>query len=152
MNQFYVYTYTSPPSHPHPTALGRHRASSRAPCAIRQVPTSYLTRLKRLSSSSIYIRGFPGGSDSKKFACSMRDLGLIPGSGRSPGEGNGNPLQYACQENSKCIYECQCYFLNFSHPLLPLLCPKVHSLCLCLYSCPANKFNFTIFLDFSYMG
>ena len=33
--------------------------------------------------------GFPGGSDSKESACSARDLGLIPGSGRSPGEGNG---------------------------------------------------------------
>ena len=44
--------------------------------------------------------GFPGGSDGKEYACSARDLGLIPGSGRSPGEGNGNPLQYSCLENS----------------------------------------------------
>ena len=36
--------------------------------------------------------GFPGGSEGKASACSVRDLGLIPGSGRSPGEGNGNPL------------------------------------------------------------
>ena len=43
--------------------------------------------------------GFPGGSDSKESACSKGDLGLIPGSGRSPGEGNGNPLQYSCLEN-----------------------------------------------------
>ena len=42
----------------------------------------------------------PGGSDSKAFACNARDLGLIPGSGRSPGEENGNPLQYSCLENS----------------------------------------------------
>ena len=40
------------------------------------------------------------GSDSKESACSARDPGLIPGSGRSPGEGNGNPLQYPCLENS----------------------------------------------------
>ena len=42
--------------------------------------------------------GFPGGSDDKESACSAGDLGLILGSGRSPGEGNGNPLQYSCQE------------------------------------------------------
>ena len=44
--------------------------------------------------------GFPGGSESKASACNVRDLGLIPGSGRSSGEGNGNPLQYSCLENS----------------------------------------------------
>ena len=44
-------------------------------------------------------RGFPGGSEVKAFACNMGDLGSIPGSGRSPGEGNGNPLQYSCLEN-----------------------------------------------------
>ena len=46
------------------------------------------------------IKGFPGGSDSKESACNARDLGLIPGSGRSPGGENGNPLQYSCLENS----------------------------------------------------
>ena len=44
--------------------------------------------------------GFPGGSDDKDFACNARDLGLIPGLGRSPGEENGYPLQYSCLENS----------------------------------------------------
>ena len=43
---------------------------------------------------------FPGGSDSEESACNVGDLGSIPGSGRSPGEGNGNPLQYSCLENS----------------------------------------------------
>ena len=43
--------------------------------------------------------GFPGGSDGKESACSEGDLGLIPGSGRSSGEGNGNPPQYSCLEN-----------------------------------------------------
>ena len=43
--------------------------------------------------------GFPGGSDGKEPACSAENTGLIPGSGRSPGEGNGNPLQYSCLEN-----------------------------------------------------
>ena len=40
-----------------------------------------------------------GGSDGKEFSCNAGDLGLIPGSGRSPGEGNGNPLQYSCLGN-----------------------------------------------------
>ena len=44
------------------------------------------------------LSGFPGGSDDKESACSAEDLGSIPGSGRSPGEGNGNPLQYSCLE------------------------------------------------------
>ena len=41
----------------------------------------------------------PGGSDGKASVYSVGDLGSIPGSGRSPGEGNGNPLQYNCLEN-----------------------------------------------------
>ena len=44
--------------------------------------------------------GFPGGSHGKVSACNVGDLGSIPGSGRSPREGNGNPLQYFCLENS----------------------------------------------------
>ena len=43
---------------------------------------------------------FPGGSDGKESACNAGDLGSIPGLGRSPGEGNGNPLQYSSLENS----------------------------------------------------
>ena len=46
----------------------------------------------------VYV-GFPGGSEVKASACSEGDLRLIPGSGRSPGEGNGNSLQYSCLEN-----------------------------------------------------
>ena len=42
---------------------------------------------------------FPDGSDGKASAYNAGDLGSIPGSGRSPGEGNGNPLQYSCLEN-----------------------------------------------------
>ena len=45
-------------------------------------------------------QGFPGGSDGKESACKVRDQGWIPGSGSSPGEGNGNQLQYSCLENS----------------------------------------------------
>ena len=44
--------------------------------------------------------GVPGGSDSKESACNAGDPGSIPGSGRSPGEGNGYPRQYSCLGNS----------------------------------------------------
>ena len=47
-----------------------------------------------------FSSSFPGGSDSKESACNAGDSGSIPGSGRSPGEGNGNPLQCPCLENS----------------------------------------------------
>ena len=43
--------------------------------------------------------GFPGGSDGKESACNVGDPGSIPGSGRYPGGGHGNPLQYSCLEN-----------------------------------------------------
>ena len=43
--------------------------------------------------------GSPGGSDGKESACNAGDVGSIPGSGRSPGGGNGNPLQYSCLRN-----------------------------------------------------
>ena len=45
------------------------------------------------------VGSVPGGSDSKESACNVGDPGWIPGLGRSPGEGNGNPLQYSCPEN-----------------------------------------------------
>ena len=46
------------------------------------------------------FKGFPHSSDGKESVCNARDLGSIPRLGRSPGEGNGNPLQYFCLENS----------------------------------------------------
>ena len=47
----------------------------------------------------LLLQGFPGGSDGKASACNAGDPGSIPGSRRSPGEGNGNPLQHSCLEN-----------------------------------------------------
>ena len=44
--------------------------------------------------------GFPGDSDGNRSACNAGDPGSVPGSDRSPGEGNGNPLEYSCLENS----------------------------------------------------
>ena len=54
----------------------------------------------RFSITNCKILGLPGGSDGKESACDVGDLGSIPGMGTSPGEGNGNPLQYSCLENS----------------------------------------------------
>ena len=54
---------------------------------------------KKLYITVILILGFPGSSDSKASAYNAGNLGSIPGSGRSPGEGKGNPLQYSCLEN-----------------------------------------------------
>ena len=48
-----------------------------------------------------------GGSDDKEWACSVGDLGSVPGLGRSPGEGNGNPLRYSCLENPMDRGACQ---------------------------------------------
>ena len=53
---------------------------------------------KQISTTN-YSHGFPGGSDGKESACKVEGLDSIPGSERSPGEGNGNPLQYSCLEN-----------------------------------------------------
>ena len=49
-----------------------------------------------LNSVLVFCWGFPGGSDGKESTCSARDLGSIPGLGRSPGRGLGNALQYSC--------------------------------------------------------
>ena len=54
-----------------------------------------------IPNNNIYVKcfSFPGGSDGKASACNAGDLGSIPELGRSPGEENGNPLQYSCLEN-----------------------------------------------------
>ena len=51
-------------------------------------------------TTKFWLGGFPGGPVSKESSCNAGDPGSILGSGRSPGEGNGNPLQYSCLENS----------------------------------------------------
>ena len=53
----------------------------------------------RIDTCICMTEGFPGGSEVKASASSAGDLGSIPGSERSSGEGNGNPLQYSCLEN-----------------------------------------------------
>ena len=51
------------------------------------------------NNKNLFPTDLPGGSDGKASACNVGDPGLIPGLGRSSGEGNGNPLQYSCLEN-----------------------------------------------------
>ena len=62
----------------------------------------YLKGLLRGSSEKMHVEilNFPGGAIGKEAACNAGDPGSTPGSGRSPGEGNDNPLQYSCLENS----------------------------------------------------
>ena len=59
-----------------------------------------ISRARILDWCHLLLQSFPGGSDSKESTCIMEDLGLIPGLGRSLGEGNGYPLQYSGLENS----------------------------------------------------
>ena len=63
---------------------------------------SYILAFSYFSTEPFYftLTGFPGGSDGKESACKAGDLSSIPATGRSPGEGNGNLLQYSCLENS----------------------------------------------------
>ena len=58
---------------------------------------TYLNKIKTIYDKSM---SFPGGPDGKESACNVGDWGLIPGSGRSPGEGNSYPFQCSCLENS----------------------------------------------------
>ena len=88
-------------------------------------------KLKDVYSLESYIQ--PGGSDGKASACNAGDPGSFPGSGRSPGEGNGNPLQYSCQENSMDgeawwttvhgVAKSQTRLTDFTSLLLGKLCP-----------------------------
>ena len=61
---------------------------------------SFLFQKMSIKQQSKQPWGFPGGSDSKESACKAGDGGSVPGAGRSPGDGNGYPLQYSCLENS----------------------------------------------------
>ena len=61
--------------------------------------TMYMSVSPSLSLKRTWTGDFPGGPDGKKSTCSAGDLGSIPGLGRSPGGGHGNPLQYSCLEN-----------------------------------------------------
>ena len=67
--------------------------------SLTSLTTSPLWSYIFLLFSILKFMVFPGGSDGKESSCQAGDLGLILGSGKSPGEGSGNPLQYSCLEN-----------------------------------------------------
>ena len=65
-----------------------------------KITNQYVSKVSQKNKGRLSnYQGFPGGSEVKASACNVGDLGSIPRSGRSPGEGNGNSLQYLCQEN-----------------------------------------------------
>ena len=64
-----------------------------------QYPLEFLLCRHRFDVIIFLILGFPGGSEGSASACDTEGPGSIPGLGRPPGEGNGNPLQYSCLEN-----------------------------------------------------
>ena len=66
---------------------------------VHRVANSWTGLSDLASTCSLPSVGFPGGSDGKESACNKGDLGSIPGLGRFPGEGNGNPYQHSCLEN-----------------------------------------------------
>ena len=63
-------------------------------------PLGWEDPLQKDRLPTLVFLGFPCGSAGKEYACNAGDLGLIPGLGRSPGEGNGNPVQYSGLEHS----------------------------------------------------
>ena len=70
---------------------------------MQETPVQFLgqkTHWRRDRLLAPVFLGFPGGSAGKEYACNAGDLGLVPGLGRSPGEGKGYPLQYSGLENS----------------------------------------------------
>ena len=80
----------------------------------------------------LYCIPNPGGSEGKVFFCNMGDLGSIPGSGRSPGEGNGNPLWYSCLVGySPWVTKSWTRLSDFTfflYQILTLRAPPVHKL------------------------
>ena len=90
-------------THTKPSSCQLHGASAHGPSiplpGVLQATLSTCSGVTWNNDSLYHFLGFPGGLDGKESACSAGDLGSIPGSGRSPGEGNSNPLQYSCLEN-----------------------------------------------------
>ena len=99
-------------SHLYQAVLGKQQGEFPVSYVVRYLPqrlklyfqSCFPLSLQEISASEVLgalgdIQGFPGGSDGKESTCNMGDPGLIPGLGRSPGEGTGYPLQYSCLES-----------------------------------------------------
>ena len=76
------------------------RTLLKVPRPVQKIRQDWSSNLMIVSCCSLFDQGFPSGSNGKRICLQCRRLGSIPGSGRSPGVGNGNPLQYSCLENS----------------------------------------------------
>ena len=68
-------------------------------CHLNSLVIIYIYIYFQINEVPGLLLGFPDGSGSKESACNVGDLDSIPGLGRSPGEGHGNPFQYSCLEN-----------------------------------------------------
>ena len=77
----------------------RHPSHQGSPINKQEGPEKKQLIQCHVSRQDLSCQDFPGGSDGKVSAYNAEDSGSIPGSGRSPGEGSGNPLQYSCLEN-----------------------------------------------------
>ena len=82
------------------------------------------------------MQGFPGGSAGKEFAYKAGDVGLIPGSGRSPGGGHDNPLRYSCLENpmDRGALQATVHSVSKNRTCLKCLSTHAHVTCICLIS------------------
>ena len=89
VNQLYIHTLFK-----NFFPFGHYRILSGVPCAIQQVLISNLFYMQKYK-----VQGFPGGSVVKNLPAKAGDTGSIPGLGKSPGGGDGNPLQYPCLKN-----------------------------------------------------
>ena len=87
----------------------------------------------------IYILGFPGGSDSKESACNVGEPGLIPGLGRSPGEGNSHPLQDSDLENFTALGACQVTVHEVTKSQTQLS-DSLSCVCVCVCVCVAMEY------------
>ena len=87
--------------------------------------------------NKLFQLGFSGGSDSKESACTVGDLSLVPGLGRSPGGGHGTPPQYSCLENStdRAAGQATVHGVAESRARLNWLSMRAHTTCSCSWNC-----------------
>ena len=150
-----VPSFLNLPPTPHPTPPGHHRASG---WAVQQLPTDYTYADANLSICPHPSPpcDFPGGVVVKNMPANARDVGSIPGLGRSPGGGNGNPLQYSCLENPMDREAWKATVHEVAKSQIRLSSwdtqtgPHSHSVCLRLNSGPANTVTCATLLDPTY--
>ena len=93
------------------------------------------------------MMAFPGGSDGEESACNAGDSGLIPGSGRGPGEGNGNPPQYSCLENPMDRGAWRVILRGVSESDTTEWLPQAHDTYSVTISCSEGDYNYSYSFD-----